>query len=190
MVSREGLEDAAGPWEAFALAAVAPLGPFSQVHLAPKLPPSLLNAALASYLSRQGDELLLALIDAGARESDGCCALTTRRIYWAGPAADDKAGSALAPLRGRTGRRLVCQAADYGGLPDTIAESGAGDESFRFELGGGRTLSLKHAGAGLARALARYLETMGTAARTGITPSLIELDPQVRPPPTRAMSMS
>ena len=66
MDSREGLEQAAGPWEAFALAAIAPLGPFSQAHLAPKLPPAVLNAALANYLPLQADELLLALIDGGA----------------------------------------------------------------------------------------------------------------------------
>ena len=83
MERREGLEeDAAGSWEAFALAAIAPLGPFTQVHLAPKLPPALLNAALVTYLTLQADELLLALIDGGARTPDGCCALTTRRIYW------------------------------------------------------------------------------------------------------------
>jgi len=190
MERREVLEDAAGPWEAFALAAIAPLGPFTQVHLAPKLPPALLNAALVTYLPLQGDELLLALIDGGAREPDGCCALTTRRIYWAEPDdGDEPAGSAVAAQRGRTSRRsLVCHAADYRALPETIEKSSAGDESFRLDLGGGRALVLKRAGARLAHTLARYLETMGTASRTGVTPSLIEFDAQLAARIPRALA--
>jgi len=174
----EEFEVAAGTWEAFALAAIAPLGSFTQVHLAPKLPPALLNAALVSYLSLEGDELLLALIDPGARKPDGCCALTTRRIYWAqADDGDEAAGRALAPARARTkGRGLVCRVAGYGGLPETIEGSANGDGSFRFELGGGRALVLERADARLAQTLARYLETMGKAARTGLAPSLSEFD--------------
>src|SRR5262245_12317169 len=82
MESGDGFEVGAGSWEVFALAAIAPLGPITQVHLAPKLPPALLNSALVTYLSLERDELLLALVDGGARKPSGCCALTTRRIYW------------------------------------------------------------------------------------------------------------
>jgi len=74
-------ECGADSWDAFALGGLAPLGPFTQVHLAPKIPPSLLSAALLTYLPLQDDELLLALIDRGSGKPDGCCALTTRPIY-------------------------------------------------------------------------------------------------------------
>ncbi|MFI5457269.1 MAG: rhomboid family intramembrane serine protease [Isosphaerales bacterium] len=177
----QGFEVSAGSWDAFALAAIAPLGPFTQVHLAPKLPPALLNAALGTYLSLESDELLLALIEGGARSPDGCCALTTRRLYWAKLERGDKtARSDRAPARGRSsGRTLVCHAALYAGLPEMIEELGAADGSFRFELGSGRTLVLNRADARLAQTLARYLETMGKAARTGISPSLGEIDEQL-----------
>jgi len=181
MESGDGIEVSAGSWDAFALAAIAPLGPFTQVHLAPKLPPALLNAALVTYLSLQSDELLLALIEGGVRSPDGCCALTTRRMYWAErEEGDETARRARAPARGRSsGRSLVCHAALYAGLPETIEESGAGDGSFRFDLGGGRALVLNRADSRLAQTLARYLETMGRAARTGIAPSLGEIDEQL-----------
>jgi len=174
----EESEVTTGTWEAFALAAIAPLGSFTQVHLAPKLPPALLNAALVTYLSLEGDELLLALIDADARKPDGRCALTTRRIYWAQvDDGDETARGALAPARARTkGRGLASRAAGYVGLPETIEGSAAEDGSFRFELGGGRALILERVDARLAQTLARYLETMGRAARTGVVPPLSEFD--------------
>ena len=98
-----------------------------------------------------------------------------------------QARSARAAGRASRGS-LVGHAADYGVLPATIEESGIGDGSFRLDLGGGRTLVLKRADAGLARALARYLETMGTAARTGVTPSLSEYRPATGSPDSRALA--
>jgi rhomboid protease GluP len=189
MENGDGFQVGAGSWEAFALAAIAPLGPFTQVHLAPKLPPALLNAALVSFLSLEGDELLLALIDGGARKPDGCCALTTRRIYW----VQDKDASAptagaTAPRRARTrSRDLVGQAAGYSGLPETIKEFSGGSGSLGLDLGGGRALVLKHADAHLAHTLARYLETMGRAARTGVAPFPGGVDTQLAARIARAL---
>ena len=73
----------------------------------------------------------------------------------------------------------MCQAADYRALPETIDESPGEDGSFRLNLGGGRTLLLEYAGAQLARTLAQYLETMARASRTGVTPALIDNDPEL-----------
>ena len=71
MTTTEGSQPATEQWDAFALALAAPLGPFAQVHLAPKFPPHLLNAALATYLPLKEDELLLAIIDRGGRNELG-----------------------------------------------------------------------------------------------------------------------
>ncbi len=73
MATTEGEQPATGEWDQFALAAVAPLGPFAKVHLAPGFPPNLLNTALANYLPLQADELLLALIDGGGQKLTGRC---------------------------------------------------------------------------------------------------------------------
>jgi rhomboid protease GluP len=183
MESGDGFEVGAGSWEVFALAAIAPLGPFPGVHLAPKLPPALLNSALGTYLSLERDELLLALVDGGASKPAGCCALTTRRIYWVqekNGGEPARGAAAAAPRRARTrGRSLIGQAAGYEGLPPTIQEFAAGNGSLGLDLGGGRTLVLRHANAPFTQTLARFLETMGKAARSGVSPSLSAIDGQL-----------
>ena len=96
--------------DAFALAALAALGPFPQVHLAPRLAPGALNAALGSYLRLQDDELLLALIDGIGGKLEGRCALTTQRIYWVGGEAVEDAqppGTPWPPRREKV-RALRC----------------------------------------------------------------------------------
>jgi rhomboid protease GluP len=178
MERKNGVEVAAGPWEVFALGALAPLGPFAQVHLAPKVPPGTLNTALMTYLSLEADELLLALIDGGMGRLVGCCALTTRRIYWVDVDDENRQGRrspALWPGRRRR-RELRCQAASYEGLPATITESRGADGSVRLDLGSGRVLVFKSADARLPQLLAHYLEVMRTVARTGIAPSLSASD--------------
>ena len=181
MVRMDGLEDAADPWEAFALGSLAPLGPFSQVHLTPKIPPAMLNTALINYLTLQSDELLLALVDGGAGRLDGCCALTTRRIYWVAVDDGDPQASKSAarwPVLRRQ-RELRCQAVNYEALPAAITESRGGDGSFRLDLGSERALVLKSDDSRLSRSLARYLELMRTVARTGAAPSLSARDPEL-----------
>ena len=126
-------ESKADSWEAFALGGLAALGPFTQVHLAPKIPLNLLSAALLTYLPLQDDELLLALIVGSTGKPDGCCALTTRRIYWATVDDEDNGARktefwARARNQGRGGG-LVCQAISFGALPVTIGESRNSDLS-------------------------------------------------------------
>jgi rhomboid protease GluP len=180
MERREGQEDTAGPWEAFALAAIAPLGPFSQVHLAPKIPPNLLNSALLTYLLLERDELLLAIINGGVKP-EGSCALTTRRIYWDELADDTPANPARAQASRANRGALICRVVGYVGLPETIFQEDAGQGSFRLDLGVSRPLVLSGVNAALARALSRYLETMGRTARTGVIPSPSEVDPVLAP---------
>jgi len=178
MRGKEGVELVAGPWEAFALAGVAPLGPFTNVHLAPKIPPALLNNALVTYLPLQGDELILALIDRGGRKSGGCCALTTRRIYW--EETQDASWRALRPAAGQVNHRgPVVLIARYRDLPEIIPSSVEQDGSVRLDLGGGRAIVLKGVDERLGTALARFLETMNTADRRGTIPSVNEVAPDL-----------
>ena len=120
----EGPESATEQWEVFALALTASLGPFEPVYLAPKFPSHVLNTALATYLSLNDDELLLAIIDRGRRnESARCCALTSRRIYWTeqerqrqGPLARGTASDSSPERK----HQFVVRVADYGVLPDHL----------------------------------------------------------------------
>jgi rhomboid protease GluP len=162
------------------LAALAPLGPVAQVHLAPKIPPGLLNTALATFLSLQPDELLLALIDGGAGGLEGCCALTTRRVYWTAADTRDSDSSQARTFRlGRARRRplrshVIC----YEDVARVNAESLQPDRSL-LDLGDGQKLILKTTDIRLARSLAKYLESMGSVARTGVAPALSESDPEL-----------
>ena len=110
MTTAKDFQPATGRWDAFALAAAAPLGSFAHAHLAPKIPPALLNSALATYLPLQDDELLLAIIDGGGRKPAGCCALTTRRCT--GLTTDD--------------RRRTAHAAAEVTLPHPLAQASIG----------------------------------------------------------------
>src|SRR3984957_6422363 len=82
MSTAKGLPQATGRWDAFALASSAPLGPFVRAHLAPRIPPDLLNSALVNFLPLADDEILLAIIDSSGPKPARSCALTTRRVYW------------------------------------------------------------------------------------------------------------
>jgi rhomboid protease GluP len=193
METRGGSEISAGPWEVFALASLAPLGPFSQVHLAPRIPPASLNMALRTYLSLQGDELLLALIDGGGDTVEGCCALTTRRVYWtaldaleqgrrarAGSPTDTRGGSTRwAGFKGAGKPKWRYHVLRYGDLPAAIKQADQGQGMCWLDLGTGRPLCLPGADPGLAQALARYLETMGMAARNGMRPGSGAIDPEL-----------
>ena len=176
MRGEEGVELVTGPWDAFALTAVAPLGPFVHVHLAPKIPPGLLNNALQTYLPLQKDELILALIDRGVRAPGNCCALTMRRIYWEETRDRMSRGLRPAALRARD-RGPVVLFARYGDLPKIIPNSKDQDGSVRLELPGDRAIVLKGVDKRLGEALARFLERMGEADRLGIVPPGGEVDP-------------
>jgi rhomboid protease GluP len=201
MEKRDGSEAATAPWDAFALGALAPLGPFSLVHLAPKIPPAVLHTALRTYLSLQGDELLLALFDGGAGTPEGCCALTTRRVYWteqdreeptatlpSTSAAPDQVGRTLpAGVNALGERRWRYHVLRYGELPEKIKEKTSTRGAPLLDLGGRLTLALPAADPGLRQALAAYLEAMGAAARAGAAPLLSEIDPELAQRVARAL---
>jgi rhomboid protease GluP len=180
MTITEGSQPETEQWEAFALALTAPLGPFPQVHLAPKFPPELLNAALASYLPLQEDELLLAMIDRGAESVTGLCALTTRRIYWTERDLERERprGARLKWTRRRATHGLALRVADYADLPDHIEAIATPEGSFAISLAGRATIELGRIGSRLASALVHYLETMRTAARAG-APPVGAIDPEL-----------
>ncbi|MGO9467224.1 MAG: rhomboid family intramembrane serine protease [Isosphaeraceae bacterium] len=188
MENTTGSELATGPWEAFTLGMLAPLGPCPEVHLSPKIPPNVLTSALRSYLPLEGNELLLALIDGGVGLV-GCCALTTRRVYWVavqrdktpnGPAKGGSAG-ATAGAKSSPGpdAKPICLAASYAALADTIVPVKGEDGLVRLDLGVGQLLALKTSDLRVAQLLARYLETVGAAARSGVVPSLDAIDPDL-----------
>jgi rhomboid protease GluP len=172
MSTAKGFQPATGRWDAFALAAAAPLGPFVHAHLAPKFPPDLLNAALATFLPLQDDELLLAIIESGGPKPVRCCALTTRRVYWtdwvlqAAPRGPKRLPS---PFRSRK-HQLVVRVADFARLPERMQVVEAADGSSAVDLGKAFMIVVGKGEGALASALARYLETMGSAARAGEVP--------------------
>ncbi len=173
MTTAKGFQPATGRWDAFALAATAPLGPFVHAHLAPKFPPDLLNAALATFLPLEDDELLLALIDSGGPKPVRRCALTTRRVYWTEWAREGKTGGKTrlpSPIRSHT-HQLVVRVADYAHLPERMQAVEATDGWSGIDLGNGTVIVVGKGEGALALALARYLETMGNAARAGDVPA-------------------
>ena len=189
MTITEGFQPATEQWDAFALALAAPLGPFAQVHLAPKFPPALLNAALATYLPLQEDELLLAMIDRGGQKLTGRCALTTRRIYWT--ETDQEREPASDRGSSRTDRsqrrdRFVVRIADYADLPDHIeVDRDARTDRSASTSAGGATIELgrdrRQAGVG-SGTLSR---NNGDAARAGAAPEGL-IDPELAARAARA----
>jgi len=180
-------ESTTGPWEAFVLGMLAPLGPCPDVHISPKIPPDSLNNALRAYLPLEDDELLLALFDGGARRLEGCCALTTRRIYWVAMQRDETPGGRSNEGKAGFPRRAnakpepkpICLAATYAALASTIVPVKGEDGSVRLDLGVGQPLFLRTSDLRVGQLLARYLEAVGAAARLGIVPSLSAIDPDV-----------
>ncbi len=189
MEDSTGSELTTGPWEAYTLGMLAPLGPCPEVHLSPKIPPDVLNSALRTYLPLERNELLLALIDGGVDRLEGCCALTSRRVYWVamqreqtphGPSKEEAAGThAEAQKMPARGPKPVCLAASYAGLAGTIVPVKGEDGWVRLDLGVGQPLLLKTSDLRVGQLLARYLETVGAAARSGTAPSLNATDPDL-----------
>jgi rhomboid protease GluP len=172
MTTASGFQPATGQWDAFALAALAPLGPFVHAHLAPRFPPELLNGALVTFFPLQDGELLLAIIDNGGPKPVRCSALTTRRVFWIESAdqVEPRSQTGLPPpSRART-QQLVLRVADYADLPVRMRVVEAADGSPGIDLGNGAMISLGKGERALASAVARYLETMGSAARAGVVP--------------------
>lgn len=134
--------------------------------VAPRIPQSVLIAALATYLDLADDETLLAVVDGGTQSSPApACSLTTKRVYWReDPLPDD----ASRDDRGRPGAAsgappTCCAYVEYAALPDTIRRRGAA-----VDLGEGREIALG-AAARSAEALVRYLTEARARVRGEVT---------------------
>ena len=189
MKTAPGLQPAAGRWEAFALAAAAPLAPFAHAHLSPRIPPALLSGALVSYLPLQDDELLVALVDGGGQKPLGGCALTTRRVYWTDRVDDavptDRPASKPAP-RSRTQQLVGARLPITPTCPNVSVQSRARlDRPASTSARARSSLSIKAAAAWRPPS-ARYLETMATAARAGEVPA-DAIDPELASRAARAL---
>jgi rhomboid protease GluP len=190
-------EPPAGPWEAFVLAMLAPLGACPGIHLAPRIPPERLNNALRTYLPLQDDELLLALFDGGVDRLQGCSALTTRRVYWVSEQRDDVAGEstrkgpAAVPrwLKGNSARKSkpVCLSASYAALAPAIVPEMGKDRLVHLDLGVAHPLVLGTSNLRVGQLLARFLEIVGAAARLGAEPSLSAVDADLASRVTRVL---
>ncbi|SIO41859.1 rhomboid protease GluP [Singulisphaera sp. GP187] len=108
--------------------------------VAPQIPQPVLASALTNYLSLADDETLLAIVGKGPTQS---CALTTKRIYWAGDPRRDEAewDDADHPDAQAIGRPpLRCEYIAYKDLPEAIDLTGALTKVI--DLGEGRQLNL------------------------------------------------
>jgi rhomboid protease GluP len=172
MSTAKGLQQATGRWDAFALASAAPLGPFTRAHLAPRIPPELLNAALVNYLPLHDDELLLAIINCGGPKPALSCALTTRRVYWTETAnrpETHKQKGVRSIIPSHT-HELTARFANFADLPEFMRVVETADGSSAIELSEGTIIVVGKGESELALTILRYLETMRNAARTGDLP--------------------
>lgn len=112
--------------------------------VAPQIPQPVLAAAFSSYLSLADDETLLAIVGRGLTNiPTQSCALTTKRIYWAGDPRHDEAewDDRDHPDAQAVGRPpLRCEYLAYKDLPETITLTGK--LSKVIDLGEGRQINL------------------------------------------------
>jgi rhomboid protease GluP len=172
MSTAKGLQQATGRWDTFALASAAPLGPFVRAHLAPRIPPELLNAALVNYLPLRDDELLLAIINCGGSKPARSCALTTRRVYWTETTnqLETPKQKGLRSLIPSHTHELTARFANYADLPEFMRVVEAADGSSGIELGKSAIIAVGKGEGELASTILRYMETMKSAARAGDLP--------------------
>ena len=145
------------------------------MHLAPRFPPGRLNLALRTELPLLDNELLVALIDSDSGGFQSVVILTSWRVYWSvreGQERGSPAGKGQASA-------IQTYGIDYALIPEGVEVHSSGGGSVEISLGAGRTLPLLGAEPKLAEALASYLRTVGTAARTGVIPGLNERDPEL-----------
>ncbi|APW60958.1 rhomboid family intramembrane serine protease [Paludisphaera borealis] len=158
------------PWDVFVLATCARLGPFSQVHLAPKLTSASLGVAVHANLPLEPGELLVAAVD-NVLDGLSCpILLTTRRVFWFS-VTDPKAD-------GDRRKAIHCEGIDYRQMGSPIeARSTAGGTGL--VVADGRTIALPDGQPALAAAMADAIQTLSVAARTGVAPSIEKLDPEL-----------
>ncbi|AGA24877.1 putative membrane protein [Singulisphaera acidiphila DSM 18658] len=120
------------------------LGQQGHGWVAPRIPQPVLVAAVSSYLSLADDETLLAIVGKGLNNvPTQSCALTTKRIYWAGDPRQDEAewDDADHPDAQAVGRPpLRCEYLAYKDLPEALDLTGV--LSKVIDLGEGRQINL------------------------------------------------
>ncbi|WP_406697855.1 rhomboid family intramembrane serine protease [Singulisphaera sp. Ch08] len=135
------------------------LGQQGHGWVAPRIPQPVLAAVIPSYLSLADDETLLAIVGKGLNNvSTQSCALTTKRIYWAGDPRQDEAewDDTDHPDSQAVGRPpLRCEYLAYQNLPEAIPLAGV--LSKVIDLGEGRQINLG-ANIPLLQALIGYLK--------------------------------
>jgi len=162
------------PWDIFVLASSARLGPFPGVHLAPKLSAQSLGVAIRANLPLAPNEFLAAVVE---NESGGfpCpVILSNRRMYWFLRTDVNSGSDGPTPT-------IHCEVLDYAHLGTEIQVrpmTGTG-EGAELDLGGGRVIPLPRATPAMAGALAETLRQLGEAARSGETPSVESVDPEM-----------
>ena len=158
------------PWDVFVLATCARLGPFSQVHLAPKITSAMLGVAVHANLPFEPGELMVATVD-GVQSGLSCpILLTTRRLYWFN----------VSEPKGDGDRRKAvhCDGVDYRMMTGPI-ETWPTPGGLGLIVGDGRTVPLPDGQSALASALAETVQTLAVAARTGVAPAVDKQDPEL-----------
>lgn len=167
-------------FDSFAWPLCADFRDLATCFLAPRIPPSILVSAFTTFLDLADDEVLLAIFcERTGRGLIARCAVTTKRVYWAGderrdsaaPADPDRpssAGEGAPPLR--------CDYLAYQDLPETIALTGLTTKVVN--LGDGRTINVGSQVRPL-KALAAFLTAVrgrvrGEAMLVGISPVVQE----------------
>ena len=115
--------------------------------LVPRVPESMLKAALVKYLDLADDETLLVLLDAGTEQAPvPVCALTTKRIYWPGSPGRSKArpvDARHASSASRSPHPSRCAYLEYHDLPDQIADTSPGATQIDFGAAGAVRAGIK-----------------------------------------------
>ena len=176
MSGTNGNQSPEDTWASFVLASCASLGPFSQVHLAPRFPPGRLNMALRSELPLLENELVVGLIESDSSSFQSAVVLTTSRLYWSTrePAAETS-------RRGAAQQSTLVRnyGVDYSAIRSGLEVEPAVDGGFQIALGLGHALPLLGMNRELALAIAHFLRSVSDAARSGLVPSRTSFDPDL-----------
>jgi rhomboid protease GluP len=176
MSATNGNHSSENSWASFVLASCASLGPFSQVHLAPRFPPGRLNLALRSELPLLENELVVGLIENDSSGFQSAVVLTTSRLYLS--TSETEAEQARRGT-GRQSRLIRNYGMDYSAVRPGLEVEPAVDGGFQIALSPGNALPLHGISRELALALARFLRSVGDAARSGVVPPRTAFDPEL-----------
>ena len=175
MNTAEGNTQSAGAWETFILASWRRWDISVSCTWPPVSPRGGSTWRLRTELPLLDNELLVALIDSDSGGFQSVVILTSWRVYWSVREGQER-GS---PAGKGPASAVRTYGIDYALIPEGVEVNIPNGSAVEISLGGGRTLPLLGAEPKLAEALAGYLRTVGTAARTGVIPGLNERDPEL-----------